>query len=65
MQPHSTPSCGVPSAWHTGSLVAVHHSRSVGLLFKHSLRRSLDVSQWMLNGDYAPTRIDAQYDAGK
>ena len=25
--------------------------------------RSLDVSQYMLNGDYAPTRIDAQYDA--
>lgn len=26
-------------------------------------RRSLDVSEWMRNGDYVPTRADAQYDA--
>lgn len=27
------------------------------------LNRSLDVSEWMRNGDFAPTRADAQYDA--
>ena len=25
---------------------------------------SLDTSEWMRNGDYAPTRLDAQHDAG-
>jgi len=25
---------------------------------------SLDNSEWMRNGDYAPNRLDSQYDAG-
>ena len=28
-----------------------------------TLQLCLDVSDWMRNGDYTPTRIDAQYDA--
>jgi hypothetical protein len=44
-----------------GALLTGCLGRPSGLASHHA--RSLDVSEWMRNGDYTPSRIDAQYDA--
>ena len=42
-----------------------NYSNSLFQIYFYTYYLSLDNSEWMRNGDYSPSRLEAQQDAGK